>query len=82
MGMERDTGNKFFFFPCVVRFVCHTLPSHISISQGQHDRKTREKGTVLRSNTVPIIKNDNSLLHLSSKTPSKVYMEIDSDPME
>ena len=32
----------------VTRFVRHTFPRHASISQGQHDRKTREKETALQ----------------------------------
>ena len=35
MGLEGDARQA--------RFVRHTLPRHASISQGQHDRKKREK---------------------------------------
>ena len=48
----------------VTRFVRHTFPRHASMSQGQHDRKTREKETALQyspnffaSNVYPIVLN-------------------------
>ena len=32
----------------VARFVCHAFPRHASISQEMHNRKSREKETVLQ----------------------------------